>query len=84
MMEPSHEQIRSKSGPSSRLSAGPAEFWSIDPELLVAPKPGECEPALKRFGPLPVVRGTFPLMGFFATVYEHVSVYARNQTRTPE
>lgn len=54
-------------------------YWSIDPALLVLPNAGACEPAMKRLGPLPIPRGSFPLMGFFATVYEHISAHALSQ-----
>jgi hypothetical protein len=36
----------------------------------------ETTPALKRLGPLHFTGGTFPLMGFFASAYEHISAHA--------
>jgi hypothetical protein len=40
------------------------------------PVTADTTPALKRLGPLPFGGGTFPLMGFFASVYEHISAQA--------
>ena len=36
----------------------------------------ENTPALKRLGPMKFTGGTFPLMGFFASAYEHISAQA--------
>jgi len=36
----------------------------------------EATPALKRLGPMQFAGGTFPLMGFFASAYDHISAQA--------
>ncbi|MCG8405260.1 MAG: hypothetical protein MI923_08700 [Phycisphaerales bacterium] len=55
-------------------------FWStaqsLD-EIGLPPNP-ETTPALKRLGPPPFVRSRFPLMGFLATVYEHITTHVRD------
>lgn len=69
--------------PPTDINFDTAAYWSLDPRLLELPDAGACEPALKRLGPLPFPRGSFPLMGFFATVYEHISAHARSQIEKP-
>ncbi len=70
--EPGKQEER----PATRADAAElARFWRGGlgdgiPLRPIAP-PGQ-PPALQLLGPLPFARG-FPLMGFFASVYEHVS-----------
>ncbi len=64
--------------PPSDLPTDPRAFWSAaiklnDPE---PPSFEDAKPALERLGPHPFPRGGFPLLGFLATVYEHVSTRA--------
>jgi hypothetical protein len=40
---------------------------------------GETTPVLERLGPSPFPRSGFPLMGFLATLYDHVAEYARQR-----
>ncbi|MBX3396330.1 MAG: hypothetical protein KF841_13285 [Phycisphaerae bacterium] len=61
------------------LPTDSVEFRRIDATILTPPLIVECEPALKRMGPPPVARSTFPLMGLFATVYEHIAAHAKSQ-----
>ena len=56
------------------LPVDAGKFWSAGAEfssLGELPALDE-KPALKRLGPLPFPRSGFPLMGFLATLYEHV------------
>ena len=57
------------------LPAVPAAFWSAAVNLdAVEPCPeAPSTPVLPRLGPPPFPRGGFPLLGFLATVYEHVA-----------
>ena len=64
--------------PPADLPVEPAVFWHGQP-IPERPPAAESESSLKRLGAFPVPRGAFPLMGFFATVYEHVSTLAREQ-----
>ncbi|MCK4659578.1 MAG: hypothetical protein KAV82_08680 [Phycisphaerae bacterium] len=67
------------------LPDDPRAFWSaaegLD-ELELPPKP-ESAPTLERLVPSPFPRSGFPLIGFLATVYDHVSGFAR-QTHEPK
>jgi hypothetical protein len=66
-------------GPSPRppadLPADPGRFWSagVDLDELASPSDVATTPALKKLGPLPLARGSFPLLGFLATVYEQIA-----------
>ena len=57
------------------LPADPAIFWAAGVNLdELAPRPeAPSAPVLPRLGPPPFPRGGFPLLGFLATVYEHVA-----------
>jgi hypothetical protein len=57
------------------LSSDPATFWSAGARLadMVARPEAPSSPVLPRLGPPPFPRGGFPLLGFLATVYEHVA-----------
>jgi hypothetical protein len=57
------------------LPADPGVFWSAGVnlgDLAVRPETPST-PVLPRLGPPPFPRGGFPLLGFLATVYEHVA-----------
>lgn len=78
---------RKKSGaldPSDNAPAGvppdPARFWraAVDLTTLHPPDQVDRTPTLKRLGPLPFAGSGFPLMGFLATLYEHVANFARD------
>ena len=66
------------------LPADPTAFFaatqSIHGSSLFS---AESTPALKRLGPLPFSGSTFPLMGFFASVYEHISTHAAGMLDKP-
>ncbi len=64
------------------LPTEPDQFWSAGLDLdQVAPPPlGQTPPALERLGPLPFGGGGFPLMGFFATVYDHIAGPFRDES----
>lgn len=64
--------------PPTDLLTDPERFWSLAGELNAPPAMDDAAPALKRLGPVPVPKGKFPLMGFLATVYEHVAEHVRS------
>jgi hypothetical protein len=57
------------------LPTDPAVFWSAGVNLddLALRPEVPSTPVLPRLGPPPFPRGGFPLLGFLATVYEHVA-----------
>ncbi len=66
------------------LPTDPVAFWlgSTDDNRRLPPPPqGQRLSALKRLGPLPFPRRGFPMMGFLATLYDHVSAYATEALR---
>ena len=78
-----NEKTRRSTCPPSDLPADPARFWSShpDPAEIGPPPSPETPPALQQLGTFPFPSGGFPLMGFLATVYEHVSTHARKAAR---
>jgi hypothetical protein len=71
-----------RAGAPDDLPAEPDRFWAASADLdQIAPPPlGEMPPALERLGPIPLGGGGFPLMGFFATVYDHVAGPFRDES----
>ena len=68
-------------------SAGiPADFWSAAEDLdeLELPRLAISAPTLERLVPSPFPRSGFPLIGFLATVYDHVSAFARARNHLDE
>lgn len=65
-------------GPPADLPASADQFWEppADLDAIEVPPAAESIPALRRLGPLPFPRGGFPLMGFLATVYDHIAGHA--------
>lgn len=61
------------------LPVDPDLYWRSSTDLAALSPPTEIDstPSLKRLGPLPFSGSGFPLMGFLATLYEHVSGGAR-------
>ncbi|MCP4590293.1 MAG: hypothetical protein GY842_06095 [bacterium] len=57
----------------------PPEFWSSveDLDQLEPPPLGGATPTLERLVPSPFPRSGFPLIGFLATVYDHVADFAQ-------
>ena len=53
------------------------------PDALETPPMGETTPVLERLGPSPFPRSGFPLMGFLATLYDHVAEFARERLDDP-
>jgi hypothetical protein len=62
------------------LPADPARFWRapIDLGTLLPPEEVDRTATLQRLGALPFSGSGFPLMGFLATLYEHVANSARD------
>ncbi len=69
-------------GAPDDLPTEPDRFWSagLDLDRLAPPPLSDAPPALERLGPLPLGGGGFPLMGFFATVYEHIAGPFRDES----
>lgn len=61
-------------------------FWSaaVDIDELELPRRRESTPTLERLVPSPFPRSGFPLIGFLATVYDHVADFARKRNDTPD
>ena len=62
----------------SLLPGDPRTFWSaaVDLDELELPPRHKSEPTLERLVPSPFPRSGFPLIGFLATVYDHVAAFA--------
>ncbi|MFH1419127.1 MAG: hypothetical protein ABII12_12690 [Planctomycetota bacterium] len=62
-------------GPPDDLPSDPAVFYAASSSLdeLAGMQDDPCKTALERLGPPPFRRSGFPLLGFLATVYEHVA-----------
>lgn len=73
----SHSAFRN--GPQPGCAPDSLAFYQLRGEWddLRFPPPGDDMPVLKLLGPLPFPRGGFPVMGFLATLYDHVAEYAR-------
>ena len=56
-------------------------FWSaaVDLDELELPPRREFRPTLERLVPSPFPRSGFPLIGFLATIYDHVAAFARTR-----
>ncbi len=65
------------------LPTDPAAFYAARIDLdEIGPAPEtECPPALKRLGPPPFAHLSFPLIGFLATLYDHVAECARKMIK---
>ena len=64
--------------PPIDLPTDPRAFWG-DPttlEQLASYPEADLPSVLERLGPLPLPRTGFPLIGFLATVYDHVAASA--------
>lgn len=61
-----------------KLPPDPATFWNGKTDLAELPPfpQSDATPVLKKLGPLPFPRGSFPIVGFLATLYDHVSTHA--------
>ncbi len=66
------------------LPAEPVEFYRAGPgiDALDAGVLDGARPALERLGPAPFGKTKFPLLGFLATVYEHVSEQSDDERPT--
>ncbi len=67
-------------GPPDDLPSDPALFYAASGNLdeLAGLQDDPCKTALERLGPPPFRRSGFPLLGFLATVYEHVAKCAND------
>ena len=66
--------VRDQAAPPEDLTSDPRSFWKAagpleDPTGSL----DDVTPVLEQLGPPPFPRGGFPLIGFLATVYEHVA-----------
>ncbi|RIK68875.1 MAG: hypothetical protein DCC65_01730 [Planctomycetota bacterium] len=67
-----------RDAPPMHLPADPTHFWrsTADLDALAKFPENDTTPVLKMLGPIPFPRGRFPVMGFLATLYDHVAGYA--------
>lgn len=74
-----HLMQQNTTSPQGMLPTAPQAFWGKGEAMdaLGACPVRESPPALEKLGPPPFPRGGFPLMGFLASVYEHVAARAR-------
>ena len=74
--------------PPQELPADPRAFWSPPPPPLLLPVARPDAPsALERLGPSPFPKppkGSFPFLGFLATLYDHISACAEKLLRPPD
>ena len=77
--EKGHLIAQGPTQPHGSLPTSPRQFWGKGDAIaaLGACPVREAPPALEKLGPPPFPRGGFPLMGFLASVYEHVAARAR-------
>ena len=63
------------------LPGDPRVFWSVgaDVDEMALPHRREAGSTLERLVPSPFPRSGFPLIGFLATVYDHVAGFARER-----
>ena len=75
--EPAEDQT-SALDPPSDLPSDPRSFWgdAAGLERLADRPEADLPSVLQRLGPLPLPRSGFPLIGFLATVYDHVAASA--------
>ncbi|MFH0982544.1 MAG: hypothetical protein V2A79_13545 [Planctomycetota bacterium] len=69
----------------STLPADPSRFWSaaVNLDQVELPARRESASTLERLPPSPFPRSGFPLVGFLATVYDHVAAHARARHEPP-
>ena len=66
------------SQPPPYLSSDPESFFRAGPDidlLASVPPPENAKHVLEQLGPPPFRRTAFPMMGFLASVYEHVAAH---------
>lgn len=74
-----HTSNAAGEGTPPALPDDPQAFWSaaVDLDELDLPPGRESGPTLERLVPSPFPRSGFPLIGLLATVYDHVTSFAR-------
>ena len=78
----SGSEVREPVQVAPRLTEDPRRFWLVgaDFDRLVVSQDSAVRSVLERLGPPPLPKNGFPLVGFLATVYDHVAVQARAAT----
>jgi hypothetical protein len=62
--------------PPAHLPTDPDAFFRAGPDvdlLTVVPPPTQAQHVLEQLGPPPFRKTSFPMMGFLASVYEHIA-----------
>ena len=62
--------------PPPELTSDPEAFFRAGPDvdlLMSVPPPSDQKHILEQLGPPPFRKTAFPMMGFLASVYEHVA-----------
>ena len=71
--------------PPAHLPADPDTFFRAGPDvdlLTVVPPPAQEQHVLEQLGPPPFRKTSFPMMGFLASVYEHVAAQLSGRSST--
>jgi hypothetical protein len=70
--------------PAPPLPANARDFYRAGPDLdALAPTPEPAQHVLEQLGPPPFRKSNFPVLGFLATFYEHVSEHASGAASPP-
>ena len=75
--DPAGADGASASSPPPDLTTDPRAFYSAPPLPDLPPTDPATPSALDKLGSCPIPKYKFPLLGFLATVYEHVSAHAK-------
>ena len=75
MLERATQMTDAMNTPPAHLPANPADFYraGADADLLLSVPPPETPHVLEQLGPPTFRKTTFPIMGFLASLYEHVA-----------
>jgi hypothetical protein len=70
---------------ASDLPSDPAVFYRASAQLhSLHPPPPDAQSALHRLGPSPFPKSGFPLIGFLATLYDHIATRTRSASANPK
>lgn len=67
--------------PDETTAPASPDFFAIQGELPRLPVPTDAQSPLKKLGPSPFTRSSFPTLGFLQSVYEHIQERTAKPTR---
>jgi hypothetical protein len=71
-------------GPAPQLHASARDFYRAGPDSdALVPTSAPTQHVLEQLGPPPFRKSNFPVLGFLATFYEHVSDHASSAAPQP-